>query len=168
MADFKPDRSTTIQSQAALLQQQADAIKATAQAVINIAENYYGEGIPQAEMGAVFAKLEGIIGTAMQMAGEAGLVIAADEYQQGRTRDLEHRAARQPFTAGDQALLGRGTYRLVGSAGGGLIVGAPRTVTVRDDEADDGSNIVVDSAGHAIIVGRGAIARVKEDAALPA
>lgn len=85
------DRSTDIQRNGALLQQQADAIKATAQAleplIIDLAHRA-GEGAVTTHRGSL-AKLEGIIGLAMQMAGEAGLVISADEYQQQRRQAAE-------------------------------------------------------------------------------
>lgn len=78
------NRSTDIQSKSDLIEQRADAIKATAQRVLESIGNYYGEGIPAHEVASLEARLEGIVGEAMHIAGEVGIIRSADAYHQTR------------------------------------------------------------------------------------
>jgi len=88
------DRTTTTQTNAASIEQRADAVKATAERILQTVGNYYGEGIPAHEVAAIEARVESIIGNAMQMAGEAALVRQADAYRQFTTP-----AVSEPSTA---------------------------------------------------------------------
>jgi len=83
------DRSTTIQTQGASIQSRADAIKARVARITPLLEGLRDGYVKTDAYRDILAKLDGIAGDAMQIAGEAGLVISADEYQQQRRQAAE-------------------------------------------------------------------------------